>query len=63
MKRDYSDKYNIILSILLFTIPIICLNVSYYFISNIKIDWARKEQQNLALREAEILASESDIAN
>ena len=63
MKSNSSEKYNIILSILLFLIPIICLNISYYFISIIKIDWAKKEQEKNALLEAETLASESNFAN
>ena len=63
MINNYSEKYNIILGILLFAIPMICLNASYFFITSIKIDLAKKEQEKYALREVETLAYESNFAN
>ena len=58
-----SKKYNIILTILLFIIPILAFNISYYYTSKINEYFEIKEQEKKAMHEAETLASEGDFKN
>ena len=57
-----SEKYNIILIILLFAIPILAIDLSYYFISNINYELSIKNQKKEAIHEAETLAVEGNFS-
>ena len=60
--KSASEKYNIIFIILLFVIPLISLNASFYYLSNnIDKEWVLKDQEKKALQEAETLSSEADF--
>ena len=59
--KSASEKYNIIFIILMFVIPLISLNLSFRFLSNINEEWALKEQEKKAIQEAETLSSEADF--
>ncbi len=61
MAKLSSEKFNILLIILIFVIPLIALNSSYWFISKINFDLDEKEQENEALHEAETLAVEGNF--
>ena len=58
MTKLTSEKFNVLLIVLIFVIPLIALNLSFLFINNIEFDWAEKEQENEAIHEAETLAVE-----
>ncbi|MBQ2591743.1 MAG: HAMP domain-containing protein [Candidatus Riflebacteria bacterium] len=62
MSRLSSEKYNILLIVLIFVIPLIAINLSYLFISKINFDWAEKEQKKEAIQEAETLSAESNFS-
>ena len=57
------DKYNIVLIILFSVIPVLAINLSYYFIEYLKNDHLAKEQALKASQEVETLASEADFGN
>ena len=57
------ERYNVILIILFFVIPILALNLSYYSLSKRHNDLLAKEQSKKAFNEVETLASESDFSN
>ena len=63
MNKSLAEKYNIILIILLFVIPLLAINFSYIFISKINYEWAKKKQDSIAQQEAETLSSEADFNN
>ncbi len=57
------EKYNVILIILFFIIPIFALNLSYYFLEYININRLAKDQALKASQEVETLASEADFSD
>ena len=57
------ERYNVILIILFFVIPILALDLSYYSLSKRHNDLLAKEQAKKAYNEVETLASESDFSN
>ena len=61
-KNTLSEKLTIILIVLLFVIPLISLNLSYKFLSQIKNEWDLKDQEREAIQEAETLSSEADFS-
>ena len=61
MNKLASEKYNILLIVLIFTIPLIALDMSYWLISTINNDWEEKKQKKEAIQEAETLAVEANI--
>ena len=63
MKNIISEKYNIILILLLFLIPALTLNLSFRLIAEINHNFEKSEQKKNALKEAEILASEADFSS
>ncbi|MBP5469700.1 MAG: hypothetical protein J6Z11_10715 [Candidatus Riflebacteria bacterium] len=59
-----SEKYTILLIILIFIIPLIALDSSFYFITKIiDFDSAQKKQEKEAIHEAESLAIEGNFSN
>ena len=56
------ERYNIILIILLFVIPILALDTSCYFLLKLNYEFLLKEQEKKANNEVETLASESDFS-
>ncbi len=63
MNNKITNKNNIIFFLLLFLIPILALDASYYFLNNINAEWDKIDQEKKAVQEAEILASEADFGN
>ena len=61
MKKSLAEKYNIILIVLLFVIPLLAINASYLVIANIEYELDKKEQESEAIREAETLSAEADF--
>ena len=59
--KSSSEKFNILFIILLVVIPLISLDLSFYFLSKIDEEWAIKEQEKKAIQEAETLSSEADF--
>ena len=59
--KSASEKYNIIFIILLFVIPLLSLNVSFFYLSYKNKEWALKDQEKKALQEAETLSSEANF--
>jgi class 3 adenylate cyclase len=59
---QYKEKNNIILIILLFVIPLLAINISFYWHASINYELKVKEQEKNALHEAEILSSEADFS-
>ena len=57
------ERYNVILIVLFFVIPILALDLSYYSLSKLHYDLLVKEQEKKAYNEVETLASESDFSN
>ena len=57
----FSEKYNIILIVLLFVIPLLAVNISFYCRAYINHEFDVKEQEKKALHEAEILSAEADF--
>ena len=62
-KKTFTEKFNIILIVLFFLIPILALNFGFYFFAIIKDSFERNEQEKNAVREAEVLAVESKFSN
>ena len=62
MNKLASEKYNILLIVLIFTIPLIALDMSYWLISTINNDWEEKKQKKEAIQEAETLAVEGNFS-
>jgi hypothetical protein len=62
-KNSYTEKYNIILIILFFIIPLIAINLGYYFFADINDRFERKNQERQAVHEAELLGVEADFSN
>ncbi len=62
MARLRSEIFNIILIILIFVIPLLAIDLSYYFISNINYDLSIKNQKKKAIHEAETLAVEGNFS-
>lgn len=56
------ENKNIILIILLFVIPLLAVNISFYSSAKINYDYESREQEKKALHEAEILSAESDFS-
>lgn len=63
MNNKATNKNNIIFFLLLFLIPVLALDASYYFLNNINTEWNKADQEKKAVQEAEILASEADFGN
>ena len=63
MNSKVTNKNNIVFFLLLFLIPILALDASYYFLNNINAEWEKIDQEKKAVQEAEILASEADFGN
>ncbi|MBP5471001.1 MAG: hypothetical protein J6Z11_17360, partial [Candidatus Riflebacteria bacterium] len=61
MNKSFAEKYNIILIILLFVIPLLAINSSYYFISVINYEFQKNEHERKAIQEVETLSSEADF--
>ena len=57
MNKSFAEKYNIILIILLFVIPLLAINSSYYFISVINYEFQKNEHERKAIQEVETLSS------
>ena len=55
------ENKNIILIILLFVIPLLAVNICFYFFAKIKDDNERNEQEREAVHEAEVLSAEADF--
>ena len=62
-KNTFTEKYNIILIVLFFLVPILAINSGFYFFAVIKDDFERNEQEKNAVREAEVLAVEAKFSN
>ncbi|MBP5469967.1 MAG: hypothetical protein J6Z11_12070, partial [Candidatus Riflebacteria bacterium] len=62
MAKLSSEKYNILLIILIFIIPLISLDISFGLISKINNDLEEKKQENEAVQEAETLAAEGNFS-
>ena len=62
MPKLTSEKFNILLIILIFVIPLIALDCSLYFIYDINYEFAKKEQEKKAVHAAETLAIEGDFS-
>ena len=62
-KSSFTEKYNIILIIFFFIIPILAINLSFYFFSDINYQFERNEQERQAVHEAEVLGVEADFSN
>ena len=60
-KSRSSEKYNIILIVLLFVIPLLAVNITFYCRAYFNHESEVKEQEKKALHEAEILSSEADF--
>ena len=58
MNKLASEKYNILLIILIFVIPLFAIDFGFYYISKINFRLAQKEQEKDAYNEAETLADE-----
>lgn len=58
MNRLASEKYNILLIILIFVIPLFAIDFGFYYISKINFRLAQKVQEKDAYNEAETLADE-----
>ena len=63
MNKNLQQRYNIIFIILLFVIPLLALDFSFYFIEKINYEWDKKEQEAKALQEVETLSIEADFTN
>ena len=63
MAKQPFEKYNILLVILVFVIPLVAINCSFWFISKINFDLELKEQEKEALHEAESLSIEGNFNN
>ena len=61
-KGCYTEKYNIILITLFFIIPLLAVNLSFYFFARINYDFQCGKQQQEAVHEAEILGIEADFS-
>ena len=62
MAKLSSEKYNILLIILCFIIPLIAINCSSWLITKINYTWEEKKQKNEAILEVETLAVESNFS-
>ncbi len=63
MGKHTSEKFNVVLLILFFVIPLTALNLSYYLFAKINENWEKNEQRVKAIHEAETLSSEADFGN
>ena len=62
-KSSFTEKYNIILIIFFFIIPILAINLSFYYFADIKYVYERNEQERQAVHEAGVLGVEADFSN
>ena len=62
-KNSFTEKNNVILIIFFFIIPILAINLSFYFFSDINYRFERNKQERQAIHEAEVLGVEADFSN
>ena len=63
MAKQVSEKFNILLIILIFLIPLIALDLNFYLISNINYKFEKRKFEKNALQEAESLSIEGNFNN
>ena len=63
MSKNISEKFNVVLLILFFVIPLTALNLSYYLFAKINENWEKNEQRIKAVHEVEALSAEADFRN
>ncbi len=63
MGKHTSEKFNVVLLILFFVIPLTALNLSYYLFAKINENLEINEQRVKAIHEVETLSSEADFEN
>ena len=63
MSKQGTEKFNIFLIILIFVIPLIALDFTFYFISNINYKFEKRNQEKTAIQEAECLSFEGNFNN
>ena len=61
MGKHTSEKFNVVLLILFFVIPLTALNLSYYLFAKINENLEINEQRVKAIHEVETLSSEADF--
>ena len=63
MGKQTFEKFNVVLLILFFVIPLTALNLSYYLFAKFYENWERNEQRVTAIHELETLSSEADFGS
>ena len=61
MGKHTSEKFNVVLLVLFFVIPLTALNLSYYLFAKINENLEKNEQSVKAIHEVETLSSEADF--
>lgn len=63
MRKNTSEKFNVVLLILFFIIPLTALNLSYYLFAKINENLVKSDQRDKAIHEVETLSAEADFGN
>ena len=61
MRKNTSEKFNVVLLILFFIIPLTALNLSYYLFAKINENLEKNDQRDKAIHEVETLSAEADF--